>query len=310
MTKLSFSKWGSEYVDRKLEEYQNNPLKPTKQILENIFRCIDLTSLSSDDTEQSIKELAQKAEFKLDDEHDSIKVAGVCVYPRFVKCLYDMPFGLMPDWRIVSVAGGFPHAQTPTEVKVMEVKMAAEAGADEIDVVINAGDIKSGNLFAAYDDLKAMRNACPGRGLKVILETGIYDTDEQIYDAAVTAMYAGANFIKTSTGKYSPAATPRSALIMALAINDFKEANSIVVGLKVAGGIRTTAEALQYAKIAKEMLQVPIDEMYDDPGYDRHGYGGEVADYFGYEPDHLRDFFRIGATSLAQNIIEDIKKMQ
>jgi len=293
MTPFSFSKWGSQYVDGKLQEYSQNPLQPTRDLLCKIHSCIDLTTLSNADSDGSVATLMgsvrQHHEDYCSEDADIYipNVAGICVYPKFVPMLRKVIdimgdvqyFSSIKDIDIVSVAGAFPHAQTFREVKVLEVRMAAEAGADEIDVVINAGDIIENNPFAAYEDLKAMRDACPKCRMKVILETGVYNTDEQIYDAAITAMYAGADFVKTSTGKCSPAATPRAALIMALAVKDYYDATYRKVGIKPAGGIRTSQDALQYVQIVSDILS---------------------DDYIS------KKYFRLGATSLAKNVINDI----
>jgi deoxyribose-phosphate aldolase len=179
------------------------------------------------------------------------------------------------------VAGAFPHAQTFREIKVREVALAVEAGADEIDVVITAGDIIAKDYNAALDELKAMREACAAVKMKVILETGVYKADSDIYDASIIAMEAGADFVKTSTGKCEPAATPRAALIMALAVSDYYKATGKRVGIKPAGGIRTSQDALQYCAIMDDIF----DGKYDNTN------------------------FRLGATSLAKNVIADIKAL-
>jgi len=179
------------------------------------------------------------------------------------------------------VAGAFPHAQTFEEIKIREVELAVEAGADEIDVVINAGDIIDGEHSKALASLKDMKKACGNAHLKVILETGVYSYDSDIYEASIIAMKAGADFIKTSTGKMSPAATPKAALIMAIAIKDFERATGKIIGLKPAGGIRTADDALMYYTIVKEILG---------------------------EERITPEYFRLGATSLSGALIKEIKK--
>ena len=164
----------------------------------------------------------------------------------------------------------------------LDVIKRASSLFDEIDVVINAGEIIDENGNKALATLKNMKKACGDAHLKVILETGAYTYDADIYDAAIIAMKAGANFIKTSTGKMEPAATPKAALIMAVAIKDFERATGAKIGLKPAGGIRTAEQALTYFTIVKEIL-----------GEDRI----------------TPEFFRIGATSLSGALIKEIKKL-
>ncbi|MBQ3655695.1 MAG: deoxyribose-phosphate aldolase [Bacteroidales bacterium] len=280
MGDFSFQRYGSELVDSKLAFYSQNPLTPTSEILKTIYSCIDLTSLSNADNEASITKLVEQVNNHKKENPDVPNVAGICVYPSFVQLVKKLC--TVPEVDIVSVAGGFPHAQTFLTIKTEEVKLAYNAGADEIDVVINAGDIIAGNKDKALYELQAMKEAAGAAKLKVILETGIYQYDSDIYDASIVALQAGANFIKTSTGKMSPAATPRAAVIMALALMDFKNKTGKDAGLKVAGGIRSVEEALTYYQILKDIT------------------GGERIDKYS---------FRIGATSLAGNVLKAIKSL-
>ncbi len=280
MEKFTFERYGSQLVESKLIFYKNNPLKPTTEILKTIYSCIDLTSLSNSDNEQSILKLVNKVNFHKQDNPSIPNVAGICVYPSFVQTVKQ--HCNVPEVDIVSVAGGFPHAQTFSKIKIEEVKLAYEAGADEIDVVINAGDIISGNHEKACDEIKEMKQAAGTAKLKVILETGAYQYDSDIYDASIVALEGCANFIKTSTGKMSPAATPRAAVIMALALKDFENKTGKHAGLKVAGGIRSVEDALIYYQITKDLI------------------GSERLDKYS---------FRIGATSLADNILKAIKSI-
>ena len=277
MKDFYFEKHGSQLVDSKLAFYENHKLKPSAEILKTVYSCIDLTSLSNADNEKSIAALVETVNSHKEKYPNVPNVAGICVYPCFVPLVKKIC--TVPEVDIVSVAGGFPHAQTFKDLKVEEVKRAYEAGADEIDVVINAGDIIAGELQKAEDELREMKKAAGAAKLKVILETGIYKYDSDIYEAAITALKAGANFIKTSTGKSSPAATPRAAVIMALAIKDFEHETGSQAGLKVAGGIRTVDEALSYYQIVKDFL------------------GEERLDKYS---------FRIGATSLAGNVLKEL----
>lgn len=276
----NFERYGSELVNSKLNFYKFHPLKPTEDILKTIYSCIDLTSLSNADNAKTITALVKSVNEQRHLNPKAPNVAGICVYPSFVSLVKEKCE--VPSVDIVSVAGGFPHAQTWTELKVREVELAYEAGADEIDVVINAGDIIAGNFDKAEAEIAAMKKACREAKLKVILETGIYKLDAEIYNAAIVAMKGGANFIKTSTGKMEPAATPRAAVIMALALRDFENKTGRTVGLKVAGGIRTTEQALLYYHIVKDIM--------GDTRLDKRS-------------------FRIGATSLAKNVLDDLANL-
>lgn len=278
MKDFSFERYGSELVDSKLAFYEKNRLKPTEEILKTIYSCIDLTTLSNADNEKSVGALVKKVNYHKKDHPKIPNVAGICVYPNFVQIVKALC--TVPEIEIVSVAGGFPHAQTFQKIKVEEVRLAYEAGADEIDVVINAGDIIAGEHEKALDELKALKQASGAAKLKVILETGIYQYDSDIYDASIVALQAGANFIKTSTGKMSPAATPRAAVIMALALKDYENKTGRQAGIKVAGGIRSVEDAMTYYQIVRDLLGE-----------------GRLDKYT----------FRIGATSLADNVIKAIQ---
>ena len=276
---FSLESHGEGFVDSKLDFYRANAAAPSLAVLKKIHSCIDLTTLSNADNAKSVKALVDIVNTHTANHPGIPNVAGICVYPKFVSVVKDAL--KVPGVDIVSVAGAFPHAQTFTEIKVKEVALAVEAGADEIDVVINAGDIIAKDYEAALNELKAMREACKSVKMKVILETGVYKADSDIYDASIIAMEAGADFVKTSTGKSEPAATPRAMLIMALAVSDYCKATGRRVGIKPAGGIRTSQDAMRYCAIMEDIF---------------HG-------------DYDNTTFRIGATSLAKNVIADIKAL-
>lgn len=242
------------------------------------YSAIDLTTLSSCDSEQSVAEFARRAaEFTMDYPHLP-NVASICVYPPFVETV-----GLEIDatpLRITSVAGGFPSSQTFLEVKMLEVAMAIENGADEVDVVLNVGKIMSGSLDEAANEIEVLREESEGATLKVILETGALQSPELVRQASLLAMQAGADFIKTSTGKIDIAATPEAAVVMCHAIKDFYHKSGKRIGFKAAGGIRTAEEAALYYTIVKEIL------------------GQEWL---------TTDLFRIGASSLANNLLSAIE---
>jgi len=276
---FSLGSHGAGIVDTRLAEYKAKAAAPTVATLKKIHSCIDLTTLSNADNAKSVTALVDIVNTHPTNHPDIPNVAGICVYPKFVSLVKNTL--KVPGVDIVSVAGAFPHAQTFREIKVREVALAVEAGADEIDVVITAGDIIAKDYNAALDELKAMREACAAVKMKVILETGVYKADSDIYDASIIAMEAGADFVKTSTGKCEPAATPRAALIMALAVSDYYKATGKRVGIKPAGGIRTSQDALQYCAIMDDIF----DGKFDNTN------------------------FRLGATSLAKNVIADIKAL-
>ena len=276
---FSLESHGEGFVDGKMEFYNVNPAVPSLATLKKIHSCIDLTTLSNADNSKSVSALVDIVNAHSANYPDIPNVAGICVYPKFISVVKDTL--KVPGVDIVSVAGAFPHAQTFREIKVQEVSLAAEAGADEIDVVINAGDIIAKDYDAALEELAAMRSACKDVKMKVILETGVYKNDSDIYDASIIAMEAGADFVKTSTGKCEPAATPRAALIMAVAVSDYLKATGKRIGIKPAGGIRTSQDALAYCAI--------------------------MDDIFGGNYDNTN--FRLGATSLAKNVIADIKAL-
>ncbi len=242
------------------------------------FSAIDLTTLSPCDSEESVAAFARRAaEFALD-YPEIPNVASICVYPPFVETV-----GLEIDdtpLRITSVAGGFPSSQTFLEVKMLEVAMAVENGADEVDIVLNVGKILSGSLDEAANEVEVLREESEDATLKVILETGALRTPELIRQASLLAMQAGADFIKTSTGKIDVAATPEAAVVMCHAIKDYYAKSGKQVGFKAAGGIRTAEEAALYYTIVKEIL----GEEWLTP-----------------------ELFRIGASSLANNLLSAIE---
>jgi len=203
-------------------------------------------------------------------------VAAVCVYPNFVSTVKKY---LTSDVKIAAVAAGFPHSQTFIDIKLNEVERAIQEGADEIDIVLPVGLFLSEKYNIVGKELEMIREVSKDVTLKTILETGIYQYDSDIYNASILAMQCGADFIKTSTGKVQPAATPRAALIMCLAIKDFYKQTGKMVGLKPAGGISDGATALIYYIIVKEIL----GEEWLQPS-----------------------LFRIGASQLANNILKEI----
>lgn len=250
----------------------------SNEVMKFCLSAIDLTSLSCNDNEESIREFARRAaEFSIDYPH--LKgVASICVYPPFVETV-----GLEIDatpLRITSVAGGFPSSQTFLEVKMLEVAMALENGADEVDVVLNAGKMLIGSYDEAANEIEVLREEAEDATLKVILEVGALSSPELIYRASLLAMAAGADFIKTSTGKIDISATPEAAVTMCHAIRSYYEKTGRKVGFKAAGGIRTAEDAALYYTIVEQIL------------------GTEWL---------TTELFRIGASSLANNLLSAIE---
>ena len=254
------------------------PTNYNPEVYKVCLSAIDLTTLSCSDSEESVAAMARRAaEFEMDYPHLQ-NVASVCVYPPFVETV-----GLNIDGtplRITSVAGGFPSSQTFLEVKMLEVAMAVENGADEVDIVINVGKVLSGAYDEAANEIEVLREESDGATLKVILETGALKTPELIYNASLLAMAAEADFIKTSTGKIDVAATPEAAVVMCKAIKEYYDKTGRQVGFKAAGGVRTPEDAALYYTIVKEIL------------------GEEWL---------TTDLFRIGASAAANNILSAIE---
>lgn len=241
------------------------------------YSAIDLTTLSCTDSQESVREFARKtAEFN-DKFPDIPNVASICVYPPFVETV-----GLEVDGtplRITSVAGAFPASQSFIEVKALEVAMAIENGADEVDIVLNPGLMMSGHEAEAASEVELLRDEAKDVVLKVIIESGALKTPELIRRASLVSMFAGADFVKTSTGKIDVAATPEAAFVMCHAIKDYYEKTGRKVGFKAAGGVKTPEDAALYYTIVEEVL------------------GKEWL---------TTDLFRIGASSAANNLISAI----
>lgn len=217
-----------------------------KSIYSQILSMVDITSLNPTDSVKSISEFVEKIN-KFDSKFEILAhPAAICVYPKFVSTVKD---NLIEDLQIASVAGGFPDANTFIEVKVAEVAMAVMEGATEIDVVIPSGMVIAGDFEEIYDDLSEIKSACRDAKLKVILETGVLMDPVLIKKAALVAMNAGADFIKTSTGKVSLGATYEAVYIMSKAVSEYNALNNTKVGIKVAGGVSTTEQAVSYYAI-------------------------------------------------------------
>ncbi|HUV00936.1 MAG TPA: deoxyribose-phosphate aldolase [Bacteroidales bacterium] len=250
---------------------------PDKHLLMSILNMIDLTSLNTTDNKSHILHLTGKVNSFSGRFSNIPNVAAICVFPNFVSVVKEKL--TVKNVKIASVGGAFPTSQTFRSIKVTECKMALEAGADEIDIVIPVGAFIGNDFAMVADEIREIKEALGDTTLKVIVESGLLGDYEQIFKASMVAMDAGADFIKTSTGKTSISATPEAAFVMCRAISDFYAETGIKVGFKAAGGIVSTADAINYYHIVNHCL-------------------GE-----GWLKNSL---FRIGASRLANNILADI----
>ena len=220
--------------------------------LDLAIRMMDLTTLEGKDTPGKVRALCQKAMRPHPGDASIPSVAAICIYPALIAEARDALRG--SSVKVASVATGFPSGQTFRDVKIAETQAATEAGADEIDMVIDRGAFLAGDLQTVFEEIVEVKESCGDAHLKVILETGELETFDNVRRASVLAMAAGADFIKTSTGKVTPAATLPVTLVMLEAIRDFEHATGRAVGMKPAGGIRTAKDAIQYLVVLYETL--------------------------------------------------------
>ncbi len=237
-------------VEKLIEEklLQNN----TPEIKKFLLGSVELTSLNTQDNEDRILKFTEKVN-KFDEEYPTLPhVATICVYPCFAKIVSE---SLEVDGvEIACVSGSFPSSQALMEVKIAETALAIKDGATEIDIVMPLGKFLAGDYEGVCDDISELKQICGEKAMKVILETGCLKTASNIKKASILSMYAGADYIKTSTGKLSPAATPEAAYVMCTAIKEYYEKTGIQIGFKPAGGLNTVQDALIYYTIVKEIL--------------------------------------------------------
>jgi deoxyribose-phosphate aldolase len=270
-------------VEERCERLAKRSIKKSSKVqaLKLALSMIDLTTLEGADSDGKVRQLCSKAKHLHDSLPDLPHVAAVCVYPMLVRVAKTelQNSGI----KIAAVATGFPSGQYPRETKLTDTKFAVDEGADEIDMVISRGHFLSGEYSYVFDEIAAIKEACGPAHLKVILETGELGSLDTVRKASDLAMHAGADFIKTSTGKVQPAATPQVTLVMLEAIRDFYYATGKKIGMKPAGGISTAKTALQYLVMLRETL-------------------GQ---------DWLTpDLYRIGASRLANDILMQLAKEQ
>ncbi|MBD5240246.1 MAG: deoxyribose-phosphate aldolase [Bacteroidales bacterium] len=245
-----------------------------EDVYKQILNSIDLTTLTSTDSPQSVANFTERVN-AFDNEYPQYpNVAAICVYPNFVPVVRTVLD--VTGVNIAAVSGAFPSSQTFIEVKVAETALAIEGGADEIDIVFNLGNYLDGDYEEVCDEIAELKHSCRGGRLKVILETGALKTAENIKAASVLSLYAGADFLKTSTGKEYPGASLEAAYVMAQCIKEYHEKTGNMVGFKASGGIRSTEDAVKYYTIIKEVL------------------GQEWL---------TNEYFRIGASSLANSVL-------
>lgn len=270
-------------VEERVARFQTRSIKDQSKIqgLKMVLNMIDLTTLEGKDTPGKVKQMCYKAQHLHDLKSGLPTVAAVCVYPSMVTIAKKELKN--SSVKIASVSTAFPSGQAPLEVKITDTKYAVDAGADEIDMVISRGKFLSGEYNYVFDEIAAIKEACGMARLKVILETGELATLDNVRKASDIAIYAGADFIKTSTGKIQPAATMQVTYTMLMAIRDYFDETGIMVGMKPAGGISTSKLALQNLVMVKEIL--------GDAWLNNH-------------------WFRFGASSLANDVLMQILKME
>jgi len=268
-------------VKERVARFQSRSIKKESKVeaLKMVLSMIDLTTLEGQDTPGKVRQLCQKALHLHDSMPGLPHVAAVCVYPTMVgvakQALGDN------DIKVASVATAFPSGMTPRQIKLEETRIAVDDGADEIDMVISRGAFLQGEYGFVFDEIAAIKGACGKAHLKVILETGELGTLDRIRRASVLAMHAGADFIKTSTGKIQPAATMPVTLVMLQAIRDYYYETGRMVGMKPAGGISKAKLAVHYLVMLRETL-------------------GQAW--------MTKEWFRFGASSLANDVLMQLQK--
>ncbi len=241
-------------VNERVARFQSRSIKKASKVeaLKMILSMIDLTTLEGQDTPGKVRQLCQKAIHLHDAMPGLPHVAAMCVYPTMVSVAKDALQG--HDINIASVATAFPSGMSSRDVKLDDTRMAVDAGANEIDMVISRGAFLAGQYAYVFDEIVAVKEACGDAHLKVILETGELGTLDRVRRASVLAMHAGADFIKTSTGKIQPAATMQVTLVMLQAIKDYYYETGRMVGMKPAGGISNAKLAIHYLVMLRETL--------------------------------------------------------
>jgi len=281
---IALSKYNTNLNDSDIQNKVNALIEKkvaannTLEIKKFLFNCIDLTTLNTTDSDESVMKFTEKVN-QFDDQYPDLQnVAAICVYPNFAQVVRDTLE--VENVKIACVSAGFPSSQTFIEVKIAETAMAIMDGADEIDIVISVGKFLSEDYESVCEEIQEIKDTCKDKHLKVILETGALGSASNIKKASILSMYSGADFIKTSTGKQQPAATPEAAYVMCEAIKEYYDLTGNKIGFKPAGGINTVNDALIYYTIVKEIL------------------GEEWL---------TNELFRLGTSRLANLLLSDIK---
>lgn len=279
----AFSKYNMHLHDENVAEAvhklvaENREKYNTPEVLRQLLGTVELTTLKCTDSPESVLKFTENVNRFADEHPDLPHLATICVYPNYAKVVSE---SLEADGvKVACVVGGFPSAQTFLEIKTAETALAVHDGADECDCVLSVGAFLSGDYETCATEIEEMKAACAEHPLKVILETGALQTAENIKRASILSIYAGADFIKTSTGKIEPAATLEAAYVMCSAIKEYYELTGTKIGFKAAGGIKTSAEAVDFYTVVAELL----GEEYIKEG-----------------------LFRIGTSRLANLLVSDI----
>ena len=252
MVKELRDKTGAGMMDsKKALTEANGDMEKAVEVLREIYSCIDLTTLNTTDTREDIWKFTEKVNSFEGSTPEIKNVAAICVFPNFVKTVAE---SLTADVKIASVCGGFPSSQTFLEIKIAETALAVLDGANEIDVVLNLGYFLNGEVEELCEELDEIKEACHEATLKVILETGALKTGENINNASVLALYSGADFLKTSTGKVYPGASLEAVYVMCLAIKQYYKKTKVRKGIKISGGVSSVKDAVNYYTIVKETL--------------------------------------------------------
>ena len=269
-------------VEERVARFQSRSIKNESKLqgLKMVLNMIDLTTLEGKDTPGKVKQMCYKAHHPHDLLPGLPNAAAVCVYPTMVELAKKELAGT--SVKIASVSTAFPSGQAPMSVKLDDTRFAVDSGADEIDMVISRGKFLSGEYAYVFDEIAAIKEACGKARLKVILETGELSTLDNVRKASDIAIYAGADFIKTSTGKIQPAATMQVTYTMLMAIRDYFDKTGIMIGMKPAGGISTSKLALHNLVMVKEIL-------------------GDAW--------LTNEWFRFGASSLANDVLMQLVKL-
>lgn len=285
--KIALSKYNTDLRDEEINTRTAEIIKNkvaennTDEVKKLLFNCIDLTILNTTDNEELVMKFTEKVNQFADEFPELKNVAAICVYPNMAGIVHETLEA--EDVKIAVVAAGFPSSQTFIEVKIAETAMAIMEGANEVDVVISVGKFLSRDYETMCDEIQELKDLCKNVHMKVILETGALGSAANIMKASILSMYAGADFIKTSTGKEQPAATPEAAYVMCHAIKKYYDLTGNKIGFKPAGGINSVADALVYYTITKEIL------------------GEEWLN---------NNYFRLGTSRLANLLLSEIEKKE